>query len=85
MRDLLMSVADYYAETARGGDLGPRVRNLFVAASTPNDLFTNTIAQYASDRNLFAEQTHRPSKYCALPPQLLLTQRRSQNLSAELC
>lgn len=58
MRDLQSSVADYYAETARGGDLGPRVRSFLVAAQTLNDLLTNTIAQSASYKNLFATQRH---------------------------
>lgn len=58
MRDLQMSVADYYAETARGGDLGPRVRSFLVATQTLNDLLTNTIAESASYKDLFTTQRH---------------------------
>ena len=58
MRDLQMSVAGYYAETARGGDLGPRVRGFLVATQTLNDLLANKIAQSGSYKNLFAGQRH---------------------------
>ncbi|WP_454042954.1 hypothetical protein [Cellulosimicrobium sp. Marseille-Q8652] len=58
MRDLQTSVAGYYAETARGGDLGPRVRSFLVAAQTLNDLLTNQIAQSATYKQLFAGQRH---------------------------
>lgn len=58
MRDLQVSVAAYYAETARGGDLGPRVRGFLVAAQTLNDLLTNQIAQSAIYKQLFAGQRH---------------------------
>lgn len=58
MRDLQMSVAEYYAETARGGDLGPRVRTFLVAAQTLNDLLSNQIARSATYRSLFTIQRH---------------------------
>ena len=58
MRDLQLSVTDYYAETARGGDLGPRVRSFLVAAQTLNELLSNKIAQSASYKNLFVAQRH---------------------------
>ncbi|MBH0009567.1 hypothetical protein [Salinibacterium sp. SWN1162] len=58
MRDLQRSLADYYAETARGGDLGPRVRSFLVAAQTLNDLLTNSIAESGAYKDLFAGQRH---------------------------
>lgn len=53
MRDLQISVAEYFAETARGGELGRPVRNFLVAAQTLNDLLTNQVLQSESYKHLF--------------------------------
>lgn len=53
MRDLQLSVAEYYAQTARGGELGRQVRSFLVAAQTLNDLLTNKVLQSKSYKDLF--------------------------------
>ncbi|MGJ9425941.1 hypothetical protein ACHABX_08875 [Nesterenkonia halotolerans] len=58
MGDLQRSVAGYYAETARGGDLGPSVRTFLVAAQTLNELLTKGITQPESYKNLFLTGRH---------------------------
>lgn len=58
MRDVQTAVSAYYAETARGGDLGPRVRSFLVNAQTLNDLFTNAVTDAASYEALFDSPTH---------------------------
>jgi hypothetical protein len=58
MRDLQLSVAAYYTESARGGDLGPRVRNFLVSAQTLNDLLTNEIEHSQLYRALFTDGRH---------------------------
>lgn len=52
MRDLQLSVAEYYAETARGGELGRHVRSFLVAAQTLNELLTNKVLQSKSYKDL---------------------------------
>jgi len=48
MHDVQRSVADYYAATAAGGDLGRPVRAFLVSAQTLNDLFSNAVADAAT-------------------------------------
>jgi hypothetical protein len=48
MRDVQQSVADYYAATATGGDLGRHVRTFLVGAQTLNELFSNAVADAAT-------------------------------------
>lgn len=62
MRDLQICVADYYSESARGGDLGPLVRRFLVAAQTLNELFWNGISNSATYRELFGAQRHRAAE-----------------------
>lgn len=56
MRDVQTAVAAYYAETARGGDLGITVRGFLASAQVVNDLLTNQATNAASYRALFAQR-----------------------------
>lgn len=58
MRDIQTAVAAYHAETARGGDLGARVRAFLVNAQTLNDLFSNAIVDSASYKALYDPPAH---------------------------
>lgn len=58
MRDLQLSVAEYYAETAGAGDLGRRVRGFLTATQTLNDLLSNKISQAAAYKSLFTTNRH---------------------------
>ncbi|MBX3103542.1 MAG: hypothetical protein KF867_01055 [Cryobacterium sp.] len=58
MRDLQMSVSEYYSETAGVGDLGRRVRGFLTATQTVNDLLTNQIAEGQAYMTLFSANRH---------------------------
>ncbi|RKT36830.1 hypothetical protein DEU34_1358 [Microbacterium sp. AG1240] len=58
MRDLQMSVAEYYADSAGAGDLGRRIRGFLTATQTLNDLLANQIAQAPAYLSLFATNRH---------------------------
>ena len=53
MGDLQTAVAAYYAETARGGDLGTAVRGFLASAQVVNDLLTNQVTHAAPYKALF--------------------------------
>ncbi|GAA6123321.1 hypothetical protein BPY_14290 [Bifidobacterium psychraerophilum] len=53
MRDVQVSVADYYAATAESGDLGGKVRAFLINAQRLNDHFQNKIRDKATYRELF--------------------------------
>lgn len=54
MKDIQESVASYYAETARGGDLGGHVRTWLARVQNLNDLLANQLGDKATYRALFA-------------------------------
>lgn len=54
MRDIQMAASRYYAETARGGDLGAQVRAFLVSAQTLNDWLAESIEDSKSYKNLLA-------------------------------
>ena len=56
MRDVQVAVATYYAETARGGDLGVAVRGFLGSAQVVNDLLTNQTTDAASYKSLFLQR-----------------------------
>jgi len=58
MRDLQLSVSEYYAETAGPGDLGRRVRGFLTATQTLNDLLANQIAEGLRYKTLFSTNRH---------------------------
>lgn len=58
MRDVQAAVADYYAETARGGDLGTTVRAFLVNTQTLNEQFSKNVSDAASYNALFTASTH---------------------------
>lgn len=53
MGDIQESVAAYYAETARGGNVGRHVRNWLSSVQTLNDLLTNELGDNATYASLF--------------------------------
>ena len=54
MKDIQETVAAYYAETARGGDLGAHVRTWLTRVQTLNDLLTEQLGDKATYTALFA-------------------------------
>lgn len=58
MRDLQMSVAEYYADSAGAGDLGRRIRGFLTATQTLNDLLANQVAQAPAYTSLFTNDRH---------------------------
>ncbi len=56
MRDVQVSVATYYAETARSGDLGVAVRRFLASAQVVNDLLSNQTTHAASYKALFVQR-----------------------------
>ncbi|WP_433165879.1 hypothetical protein [Kribbella sp. CA-247076] len=57
MGDVQVAVATYYAETARGGDLGIAVRGFLASAQVVNDLLTNQATDAAAYKALFVQRT----------------------------
>lgn len=53
MKDIQNDVAAYYAETARGGDLGVQARNWLARVQNLNDLLTNRLGDKAKYLALF--------------------------------
>lgn len=53
MKDIQESVADYYAETARGGDLGGHVRTWLTRVQNLNDLLSEQVGDKDRYRALF--------------------------------
>ena len=56
MGDVQVAVATYYAETARGGDLGVAVRGFLASAQVVNDLLKNEVTDAASYKALFVQR-----------------------------
>lgn len=56
MGDVQTAVATYYAETARGGDLGVPVRGFLASAQVVNDLLANQATDAASYKALFVQR-----------------------------
>jgi hypothetical protein len=53
MKDIQETTAAYYAETARGGDLGAHVRNWLTRVQNLNDLLTEQVGDKATYKALF--------------------------------